>query len=121
MFLNKGQTNNSTVKHSWGAMCVSAYFLCSNNRILSNSCQWKLTIFLDYIQNGGVYLIYDEIKRVARDKGISVYRIERDLKISNGTLSKWNNASPSAIVLKKVADYLEVDMNELLEDRQVNY
>ncbi|WP_436666768.1 helix-turn-helix domain-containing protein [Latilactobacillus sakei] len=66
-------------------------------------------------------MIYDEIKQAARKKGISVYRIERDLKISNGTLSKWNNASPSAIVLKKVADYLQVDINVLLSDEQVTH
>ncbi|MGV3336728.1 helix-turn-helix domain-containing protein [Latilactobacillus curvatus] len=66
-------------------------------------------------------MIYDEIKRVARDKGISVYRIERDLKISNGTLSKWNSASPSAIALKKVADYLDVDINEFLSDKQATH
>ena len=64
-------------------------------------------------------MIYDEIKRVASGKNISIYRIERDLDISNGALSKWNNASPSVVLLKKVADYLQVDINVLLEEKEL--
>ncbi|KRL69587.1 hypothetical protein FC71_GL001024 [Latilactobacillus sakei subsp. carnosus DSM 15831] len=52
---------------------------------------------------------------------MTIYRIERDTKIANGIIAKWGktaNQEPSATNLKKVADYLEVDMNELLSDKQ---
>ena len=48
-------------------------------------------------------MLYDKIKEVAKTKSLSIYRIERDLGYSNGSLRKWNNSIPSATSLKKVA------------------
>lgn len=61
-------------------------------------------------------MIYDKIKRVVSKKGISIYRIEKDLDLGNGAVSKWNTSSPSAKTLKEVADYLNVPLEELLEE-----
>lgn len=69
-------------------------------------------------------MIYENIKRIADAKGVTIYRIERDAKIANGIIAKWGKTAtqePSATNLKKVADYLEVDMNELLEDKQTTH
>lgn len=60
-------------------------------------------------------MLYDKIKEVAKTKSLSIYRIERDLGFSNGSLRKWNNSTPSATSLKKVANYLNVTSDELLE------
>lgn len=60
-------------------------------------------------------MLYDKIKEVAKNRKVSIYRIERDLNFSNGSLRKWNNSNPSATSLKKVADYLNVTLDELLE------
>ncbi|WP_247942312.1 helix-turn-helix domain-containing protein [Streptococcus mitis] len=61
-------------------------------------------------------MLYDKIKEVAKTKSLSIYRIERDLGFSNGSLRKWNNSTPSATSLKKVANYLNVTSDELLEE-----
>lgn len=61
-------------------------------------------------------MLYDKIKEVAQTRNVSIYRIERDLKFSNGSLRKWNNSTPSVTSLKKVANYLDVTLDELLED-----
>lgn len=61
-------------------------------------------------------MLYDKIKEIANSRQISIYRIERDLGFSNGSLRKWNDSKPSAISLKKVADYLSVSLEELLEE-----
>lgn len=61
-------------------------------------------------------MLYDKIKEVAKTKSLSIYRIERDLGFSNGSLRKWNNSTPSATSLKKVANYLNVTLEELLEE-----
>lgn len=61
-------------------------------------------------------MLYDKIKEVAKARKVSIYRIERDLDFSNGSLRKWNDSTPSVTSLKKVADYLDVPMEELLED-----
>lgn len=60
-------------------------------------------------------MLYDKIKEVAKTKSLSIYRIERDLGFSNGSLRKWNNSTPSATSLKKVANYLNVTLDDLLE------
>lgn len=52
--------------------------------------------------------VYTAIKIVARQKGKSIYRIEHDLGFTNGIISKWDNAMPSADRLQAVADYLGV-------------
>ncbi len=61
-------------------------------------------------------MLYDKIKEVAKTKSLSIYRIERDLGFSNGSLRKWNNSIPSATSLKKVANYLNVTSDDLLEE-----
>lgn len=61
-------------------------------------------------------MLYDKIKEVAKTKSLSIYRIERDLGFSNGSLRKWNNSTPSATSLKKVANYLNVTIDDLLEE-----
>lgn len=65
-------------------------------------------------------MIYTRIKDLSKQKNLSIRKVERDCGFSNGTLSKWNNASPSVVLLKKVADYLQVDINVLLEDKNLN-
>lgn len=52
--------------------------------------------------------IYTAVKEVAYRKGKSIYRIEQDLGLSNGYISKWNKSMPGADKLKEVADYLGV-------------
>lgn len=63
-------------------------------------------------------MLYDKIKEIAEAKNVSIYRIERDADLSNGTISKWNDSHPEARNLKKVADYLSVTMEELLEVKE---
>ena len=62
-------------------------------------------------------MLYERIKSISEVKSLSIYKIERDLDFSNGTISKWNKSMPSAKNLKKVADYLGVDMEELLKTK----
>lgn len=42
-----------------------------------------------YSKKGVRKLIYELIKAKADEKGVSIYRIEKDTKISNGTIGKW--------------------------------
>ncbi len=63
-------------------------------------------------------MIYDNVCRVARQKGISINSIEKETDLGTGSLCKWNSVSPTVRNLKKVADYLEVSIEELLKDEQ---
>lgn len=61
-------------------------------------------------------MLYDHLKEIAQEKGISIYRIERESGLSNGTISKWNSATPSVGSLQKVAQYLEISIDDLLKN-----
>ena len=52
--------------------------------------------------------VYTAIKKVAYEKGKSIYRIEKDLDLSNGYISQWNKSMPGADKLDEVADSLGV-------------
>jgi transcriptional regulator with XRE-family HTH domain len=59
-------------------------------------------------------LLYNKIKAIAKEKGISIRKIEEDCGFSQGSMCKWNDISPSWDKVQKVADYLNVKINELI-------
>lgn len=60
-------------------------------------------------------MLFDNIKHLCGQKGISVWRLERDLGFSNRSVSKWNESDPGIRKVQKVADYLGVAIEDLLE------
>ena len=58
--------------------------------------------------------LYTAVRNLAADQHKSIYRMERDLNLSNGTISKWNKSMPRADSLQAVADYLGVTSAYLL-------
>lgn len=60
-------------------------------------------------------MIYDRIKELCTQKGISIYRLEKDLGFSSCSICKWKTSSPSVDKVQKVADYLDVTVNYLLK------
>lgn len=60
-------------------------------------------------------MIYDNIKKVCEEKGISVTKVEKMAGLSNGAISKWNTSSPTVDNLKAVANVLKVSVKKLIE------
>lgn len=60
-------------------------------------------------------MIYDKIKEICKEKGISVASVEKKAGLSNGAISKWKNSSPTIDKLQAVAKVLEVKVNKLIE------
>ncbi len=58
--------------------------------------------------------IYDRVKELARQRKISIAQLERDLNLSNGSVSKWASAKPNSEPLEKVAGYFDVSVDYLL-------
>lgn len=60
--------------------------------------------------------MYDIFRQLCQEKGVSTYKVCKDLGISQGTISNWkkgrNNLSND--VLKKIADYFGVTMDYLM-------
>lgn len=60
-------------------------------------------------------MLYDKIREICREKGVSVASVEKKSGLSNGAISKWNNASPTVDNLNAVAKILKVKVDKLLD------
>ncbi len=56
----------------------------------------------------------EKIKQLCAKKGISIYRLEKDLGFSAASISKWESSSPSVDKVQKVASYFGTTVDELL-------
>ena len=63
-------------------------------------------------------MYYDKVKKFAKKKGVSVRKIEIDLELSNGSISKWNASTPGADKLEKVANYLGVNVSDFFDNKE---
>lgn len=61
-------------------------------------------------------MIYDKIASICKEKKISIAKLERETGLGNATVAGWKTYTPTAVRLKKVADYLGVTVDELLTD-----
>ena len=59
--------------------------------------------------------MYDKIREIAKEKGISIQELEKQAGLSNGTISKWNKYRPVAENLQRVAVVLGMSIADLLE------
>ena len=60
-------------------------------------------------------MLYDKIREICREKGVSVASVEKKAGLSNVAISKWNNASPTVDNLNAVAKILKVKVDKLLD------
>lgn len=58
--------------------------------------------------------IYDKIKAICEEKGMSVRQLEMSAGLKNGTIRKWNDSSPTIKSLIAVADVLKVKVDKLI-------
>ncbi len=63
-------------------------------------------------------MLYDNVKKLCDKKGISIGKMEKDLQLSNGSICKWNENEPGIRKVQKVAEYLEVPIEELLIEQK---
>lgn len=60
-------------------------------------------------------MIYQNIKSIADSQGISIRKIELDTGITPSSIYHWNEIKPSVDKVAKVAKYLGVTVEEILE------
>lgn len=58
--------------------------------------------------------LYDNIKIVCKNKGISINRLEKELEFPRSSISKFNKNKPSIEKLQKIANYLNVAVDYIL-------
>lgn len=83
----------------------------------------KVNINLKILRNqlkfilGGDELLYDNVKAICEEKNIPISTLEDSLGFPRSYICKWNKNEPGIRKVQKVADYLKVSIEELLEGR----
>ena len=62
-------------------------------------------------------MIYNKIRDICKEKGMSVAAVEKKAGLSHGAISKWNNSTPSAENLNSVAKIPQHQSNK--QDRKI--
>lgn len=62
--------------------------------------------------------IYENVRNILRERGISVATFEEGIGLQRGGFYKWNNHAPSIVKAKDAADYLNVSIDELMEEKE---
>ena len=60
-------------------------------------------------------MLYDNIKKICDEKKTPVSSMEKELGFPRSYVCKWNENEPGITKVKKVADYLGVPIEKLLE------
>lgn len=58
-------------------------------------------------------MLYDRIKALCKEKGVTITEMEKDLGYARGSLYKIDKHKPSAEKVKAIADYFEISQDEL--------
>lgn len=69
------------------------------------------------MQNRVITVNLEKIKNMAKEKGMTIHRLEMDAGLKNGTVRKWYKQQPNIKTLFRVAEVLGVEYNELTEIR----
>lgn len=64
-------------------------------------------------------MLYDNVKVLCRERGISVLKLEAALGFPRSSICKWNENEPGIRKVQKAADYLGVSIERLLEGESV--
>ena len=59
-------------------------------------------------------MIIDKVKALCAERKTNITKVERECGLANATIRRWENASPTAENLSKVADYFGVSVDYLL-------
>ena len=61
-------------------------------------------------------MIRDNIKRICKENGRTIYGLEKSIHISKGYI--YNMENPTYNMLKKIADELDVDVCDLIGEEK---
>lgn len=63
-------------------------------------------------------MLYNNVKAFCEEHGISISFLERELDFPRSSICKWNENEPGIRKVQKVADYLNIPIEKLLEDKE---
>ena len=63
-------------------------------------------------------LIYEKVKELCEENGITIFALEKECGLSNGTIRKWEKASPTLKNIEKVASYFGKPLDDFSEGNE---
>lgn len=60
-------------------------------------------------------MLYDKIKRISEEKGLSICALEKKANLGNGTIAGWKDKSPTLGKLQAVAAVLDVKISDIVD------
>ena len=63
-------------------------------------------------------MLLENITAFCKEKHITIAELERNTGISNGTIRRWGEMNPRVDLLKKVADYFGVTLDEIVSEKR---
>ena len=63
-------------------------------------------------------MIYESVVKLCNENGITVAKLERELKLSNETIRRWKKSAPSITNAQKVAEYFHVTLDSLVKTQE---
>lgn len=60
-------------------------------------------------------MVYDKIKKISEEKGLSISALEKKAGLGNGTVAGWKDNSPTLGKLQAVADALNVKISDIID------
>lgn len=61
-------------------------------------------------------MLYNKIREICKSKKIPISKMEMDLGFARSSIGKWNENEPGIGKVQKVANYLGVPIETLLEE-----
>lgn len=65
--------------------------------------------------------VVDMIKKLCKERKITIAELERRIELSNGQIRKWDKQTPGIDKIQKVADYFDVSIDSLLGRTEKKY
>ena len=64
--------------------------------------------------------MYNKVKALCDEKGITVVELEHALGFKNGTIGHWRESLPRCDRAMRVANYFDVDINDLMGNERLS-
>ena len=65
-------------------------------------------------------MLLQNILQLCKVRKTSIARLEKEIGLGNGTISRWGTSSPTVENVRKVAEFFGVTVDQLINDQAEN-
>lgn len=64
-------------------------------------------------------MLFEKVKQLCKQNGITITELERILSFGNGTIHNWDKVNPSVEKVRLVAEHFSIGIDYLLSDMKI--